>query len=88
MQGDSHRFLRADLHTDRCSRRNTKRKFVKNAKMTGAILFLLSAFLLSPPAQGAWIEMICGRNGIEPYIMSPPAQGAWIEISIKIKQLE
>ena len=29
----------------------------KNAKMTGAILFLLSAFLLSPPPQGAWIEI-------------------------------
>lgn len=57
LQGDSHRILRASLNADRCFRRNTKRKFVKNAKTAGAILFLLSAFLLSPPAQGAWIEM-------------------------------
>ena len=35
--------------------------------------------ILSPPARGAWIEMIyyCPNCGA---YMSPPARGAWIEI--------
>ena len=33
----------------------------------------------SPPARGAWIEIIPTQS-IASYVMSPPARGAWIEI--------
>ena len=41
----------------------------------------LGATLLSLPARGAWIEILCKRNSKKPSV-SLPARGAWIEISI------
>ncbi len=86
MQGDSHRILRADLHPDRCSRRNTKRKFVKNAKTAGAILFLLSAFLQSPPTQGAWIEMKINISSGYRCVCRPLHRGRGLKYQTRLHQ--
>ena len=37
--------------------------------------------LVSPPARGAWIEMIGGVLALFADAVSPPARGAWIEMS-------
>ena len=35
----------------------------------------------SPPARGAWIEILRSLSARNVGTMSPPARGAWIEIS-------
>ena len=34
----------------------------------------------SPPARGAWIEIVMRLSRSDPAYSSPPARGAWIEI--------
>ena len=41
---------------------------------------------LSPPSQGAWIEMRIIRRA-EGLLRSPPSQGAWIEIVIRQERM-
>ena len=38
--------------------------------------------IMSPPARGAWIEMMYDLDVMQAGQTSPPARGAWIEICL------